>query len=92
MATIEQLSQALSEIGSGIQVVNNHANDIQQQSSTQAHVADSIRTKVETITSHADDTSTHALQSREISVNLEQLAEQLEQLLHQFTLSSDNNA
>ena len=92
MATIEQLSLALSEIGGGIQVVNNHANDIQQQSSTQAHVADSIRTKVETITSHADDTSAHALQSREISVNLEQLAEQLEQLLHQFTLSSDNKA
>ncbi|MGF1732774.1 methyl-accepting chemotaxis protein [Photobacterium kasasachensis] len=92
MATIEQLSHALSEIGSGIQVVNNHANDIQQQSSAQANMADSIRTKVETITSHADDTSAHALQSREISVNLEQLAEQLERLLHQFTLSSDNNA
>lgn len=91
MATIEQLSQALAEIGSEIQVVNTHATDIQQQTSNQANMADSIRSKVEIITSHADDTSTHALQSREISVNLEQLVEQLERLLHQFTLSGNNN-
>ncbi|MEZ8093015.1 methyl-accepting chemotaxis protein [Photobacterium swingsii] len=92
METIEQLSQALSDIGNHIQVVNNHANDIQQQSTEQAKMADSVNTKIETITRHADETSSHAAQSREISVNLEQLAEQLERLLHQFTLSSDNNA
>ncbi|MEJ2762406.1 methyl-accepting chemotaxis protein [Photobacterium sp. MCCC 1A19761] len=92
METIEQLSRALSEIGNGIQVVNHHANDIQQQSSAQASMVDSIRTKVETITSHADDTSSRALQSREISVNLEQLVEQLEHLLRQFTLSGDKKA
>ncbi|WP_299018159.1 hypothetical protein [uncultured Photobacterium sp.] len=55
-------------------------------------MADSTRTKVETITRHADDIFAHALQSREISANLEQLVEQLKQLLHQFTLSGNNNA
>ncbi|KXI23865.1 methyl-accepting chemotaxis protein [Photobacterium sanguinicancri] len=92
METIEQLSQALSDIGNHIQVVNTHANDIQQQSAEQANMADSVNIKIETITRHADETSSHAMQSKEISVNLEQLAEQLERLLHQFTLSSDNKA
>ena len=92
METIEQLSQALSDIGNHIQVVNTHANDIQQQSAEQANMADSVNIKIEIITRHADETSSHAMQSKEISVNLEQLAEQLERLLHQFTLSSDNKA
>ncbi|WP_272898711.1 hypothetical protein [Photobacterium rosenbergii] len=42
------------------------------------------------MTQHADDTATHAQASKEISVNLEHLAEQLERLLHQFTLSGNN--
>ncbi|MDD1821723.1 hypothetical protein LRP52_05845 [Photobacterium sp. ZSDE20] len=43
-----------------------------------------------TDTQHAEDTATHAQASKAISVNIEHLAEQLERLLHQFTLSSNN--
>ncbi|MBY5943917.1 methyl-accepting chemotaxis protein [Photobacterium rosenbergii] len=90
VVTIQELSAALSAMGDQIHVVNNHAIDIQQQSASQASLADGIRSKVGIITQHADDTATHAQASKEISVNLEHLAEQLERLLHQFTLSGNN--
>ncbi|MGF1690165.1 hypothetical protein [Photobacterium kagoshimensis] len=48
--------------------------------------------KLKPLLATSGETSSHAAQSREISANLEQLAAQLERLLHQFTLSSDNNA
>ncbi|MGR5061513.1 hypothetical protein [Photobacterium sp. DNB22_13_2] len=77
-------------MGDQIQVVKTHAINIQQQSASQVSLADRIRLKVDIITQHADDTATHAQASKEISVNLEHLAEQLERLLHQFTLSGNN--
>ncbi|MGR2767755.1 methyl-accepting chemotaxis protein [Photobacterium ganghwense] len=90
--TIRELSAALAAIDNHIQTVNQHTVDIQQQSSSQAALADDIRSKVEIITEHADDTARHAQSSKEISVNLEHLAEQLERLLHQFTLSGHHKA
>ncbi|WEM43392.1 methyl-accepting chemotaxis protein [Photobacterium sp. DA100] len=90
--TIQELSAALAAMGDQIQVVNTHAVDIQQQSASQASLADGIRSKIDTISQHAADTATHAQASKEISVNLEHLAEQLERLLHQFTLSGNNKA
>jgi methyl-accepting chemotaxis protein len=53
-------------------------------------VSQNVQQKVEVIARHAQDTSHSATETREISLNLEQLSQQLESLLNQFTLSRKN--
>lgn len=89
---IESLSLALNEMVQQAQVVHQHANDIKSQSSIQSELSGEVKTKIELITEHANATSDYASQSEAISVNLEQLSEQLEQLLNQFTLSGHHKA
>ncbi|MBD1558346.1 HAMP domain-containing protein [Vibrio sp. S9_S30] len=84
--SIELLSQTLSDVVEEMQQANQHANSIQEQVRLQTCVSNNVSQKIETITLHANKTSTSASQTREISLNLEHLSEQLETLLNQFTL------
>ncbi|MGF1694565.1 methyl-accepting chemotaxis protein [Vibrio lamellibrachiae] len=84
---IEALSAAMTDVVSEMEQALNHANNIQQQSQVTTQINQEIQSKIEVITRHSDDTSSSATQTREISVNLEQLSERLEALLNQFTLS-----
>lgn len=87
--SIELLSRTLAEVVEEMQQANQHANSIQEQVRLQTSVSDNVSHKLETITLHADQTSASASQTREISLNLEHLSEQLEALLNQFTLPHD---
>lgn len=89
---IENLSLALNEMAQQAQAVHQHTKGIKNQSSIQSELSCEVKEKIELITEHANATSDYASQSEAISVNLEQLSEQLEQLLNQFTLSSHNKA
>lgn len=85
---IEELSLTINTMVSEMQQVLQHATQIQQQTQTTTHLTQDVQTKVEIITQHANDTSHSAEQTRDISVGLEQLADRLEVLLNQFTLSN----
>lgn len=87
--SIELLSRTLTEVVEEMQQANQHANSIQEQVRMQTSVSNNVSHKLETITLHADQTSASASQTREISLNLEHLSEQLEALLNQFTLPHD---
>lgn len=84
---IEQLSIVMSGVVTGMQQVLTHASGIQEQTRLTAQVSHDVQGKIDTITRHADETSQSATQTREISLNLEQLSQQLESLLNQFTIS-----
>ena len=84
---IEALSLAMSEVVREMQQALAHANSIQQQTSNNAHLSHQVQNKVQVITQHANDTTESASQTRDISMNLEQLSEHLEALLAQFALS-----
>lgn len=84
---VEQLSVAMSEVVSEMQQALSHATSIQSQSSNTSHLTQEVQQKVDVITQHARATSDSAAQTRDISMNLEQLSEQLEDLLNQFSLS-----
>lgn len=86
---IEQLSIAMHDVEKEMKQALAHANSIQQQSSNTAHLSQQVQSKVQVINQHANQTTQSAVQARDISMNLEQLAEHLEQLLAQFTLSVD---
>ncbi|MBY7782664.1 methyl-accepting chemotaxis protein [Vibrio fluvialis] len=84
---IEELSAAMTNVVSEMQQVLAHANSIQEQTRLTTRVSQDVQGKIEVITRHADDTSQSATQTREISLDLEQLSQRLESLLNQFTLS-----
>ncbi|NOH23904.1 methyl-accepting chemotaxis protein [Vibrio europaeus] len=85
---IELLSQAMNEVVDEMKQALAHANSIQQQSTSTAHLSHEVQGKVQVINQHANQTTESAAQTRDISMNLEQLSEHLEQLLAQFTLST----
>ncbi|MFM2590249.1 methyl-accepting chemotaxis protein [Vibrio sp. TBV020] len=84
---IETLSLAMSEVVEEMKQALSHANSIQQQSSSTAHLSHQVQSKVQVITEHANQTSQSAAETRDISINLEQLSDHLEILLDQFKLS-----
>ncbi|USD42237.1 HAMP domain-containing protein [Vibrio sp. SCSIO 43135] len=84
---IEQLSAAMSEVVTEMQEALSHAQNIQQQTQTSTEVSHTVQAKMDIITGHADETSNSASQTRDISLDLEQLSERLESLLNQFKLS-----
>ncbi|WP_394125685.1 methyl-accepting chemotaxis protein [Vibrio hepatarius] len=84
---IEQLSTAMSQVADEMKQALSHANNIQQQSSSSAHLSHQVQNKVQVITEHANQTTASAAQTRDISINLEQLSDHLEILLDQFKLS-----
>ncbi|OEF03919.1 methyl-accepting chemotaxis protein [Vibrio genomosp. F10] len=84
---IDALSSAMNEVVTEMQQALNHADSIQQQSQVSTQINQDILGKIDVITRHSDDTSSSATQTREISINLEQLSDRLEALLNQFTLS-----
>ncbi len=87
---IEQLSSAMTNVVGEMTQVLSHAESIQQQTQTTTAVSHEVQGKVDVIARHAEDTSQSATQTREISLNLEQLSQQLETLLNQFTLPRKN--
>lgn len=89
---IEELSITMNNVVSEMQQVLQHATNIQQQTQTTTHLSQDVQSKVEVITRHADETSQSATQTRDISVDLEQLSDRLELLLNQFKLSSNNSS
>ncbi|WP_434340739.1 methyl-accepting chemotaxis protein [Motilimonas cestriensis] len=84
---IEALSQAMSGAMQAMQDILNHAEQIKQQTLTTSQVSEHVQSQILMITEHANDTSQSASESRDISLELEQLSEQLERLLAQFSLS-----
>lgn len=86
---IESLSVAMSEVTQEMQQALTHANSIQNLSGRTSHLSQEVQGKVQTITRHADETSQSAASTRDISMNLEQQSEHLEDLLNQFTLSNE---
>ncbi len=59
----------------------------QQQTQSTTQATKDVQQKVETITSHANNTSQSAAETRDISNGLEKLSDHLESLINQFTLS-----
>ncbi|MFG0604512.1 methyl-accepting chemotaxis protein [Vibrio mimicus] len=89
---IEELSKVMTNVVAEMQQVLNHAMGIQEQTKRTTQVSHEIQSKVDVITHHADDTSHSASETREISVDLAHLSQQLESLLNQFTLIEKNSA
>lgn len=85
---IEALSQAMAEAVHAMQDILQHANLIKQQAHSTASLSEQVQSQVTIIANHAQDTSTSAGHSREISLNLADLSKQLAHLLGQFTLSN----
>jgi methyl-accepting chemotaxis protein len=86
---IEQLSLAMTEVTQEMHQALSHANSIQNQSTSTTHLSQQVQNQVQTITQHADETSKSAASTRDISINLEQQSEHLEDLLNHFTLSDE---
>ncbi|MGC9493397.1 methyl-accepting chemotaxis protein, partial [Vibrio genomosp. F10] len=72
---IDALSSAMNEVVTEMQQALNHADSIQQQSQVSTQINQDILGKIDVITRHSDDTSSSATQTREISINLEQLSD-----------------
>lgn len=87
---VEALSIAMGQMVEEMQQVLHHAKRIQEQTQQTTEVSQEVQGKVDIITSHANETSQSASQTREISLDLAQLSQQLESLLNQFTLSDKN--
>lgn len=87
---IEDLSQAMTNVVTEMTQVLSHTESIQQQTQATTNVSHQVQDKVNVITRHAEDTSLSATKTREISLNLKQLSQQLETLLDQFTLPGKN--
>ncbi|GAB2658919.1 methyl-accepting chemotaxis protein [Vibrio panuliri] len=87
---VESLSLAMHDVVDGMQQVLAHTREIEQKTQDTSAVSHHIQGKVDTITSHADQTSDLASQTRDISLDLEQLSDRLEQLINQFSLSDSN--
>ena len=68
-----------------------HAQNIQQQTQSTTLATKDVQHKVETITSHANDTSQSAGEPRGISNELEELSEHLESLINQFKPANTGN-
>lgn len=89
---VEELSSTMTNVVAEMEQVLVHATSIQEQTRTTTQVSQDVQGKIEIITRHADDTSQSATQTREISVDLEQLSQRLETLMNQFTLSTKNSS
>ncbi|EGR0313953.1 HAMP domain-containing protein [Vibrio parahaemolyticus] len=89
---VEALSETMHNVVDEMHQVLKHAENIQLQTQTTSDVSKHIQSKIDVITSHANDTSQSASHTRDISVDLEELSERLEQLLNQFTLSEQQRA
>ncbi|MFO6425200.1 methyl-accepting chemotaxis protein [Motilimonas sp. KMU-193] len=87
-ADIETLSQAMAEAVNAMQAILQHANQIKQQAHSTADLSEQVQSQIMVIANHAQDTSTSAGHSRDISLKLAGLSEQLAQLLGQFSLSN----
>ncbi len=88
---VETLSTTMHTVVKEMHQVLDHTREIQQKSQTTSSVSHHIQGKVDTITAHADDTSQLASQTRDISLDLEQLSERLAQLINQFSLGHRND-
>ncbi|EIK4762003.1 HAMP domain-containing protein [Vibrio parahaemolyticus] len=89
---VEALSETMHNVVDEMHQVLKHAENIQLQTQTTSDVSKHIQSKIDVITLHANDTSQSASHTRDISVDLEELSERLEQLLNQFTLSEQQRA
>ncbi|EGR0047643.1 HAMP domain-containing protein [Vibrio vulnificus] len=85
---VEALSDTMSKVVEEMHQVLSHTKHIQSQTQATSQSSLAIQAKIGTITQHADDTSHSASHTRDISVELEQLSEHLEQLINQFTLNN----
>ncbi|ELP8107680.1 HAMP domain-containing protein [Vibrio vulnificus] len=85
---VEALSDTMRKVVEEMHQVLSHTKHIQSQTQATSQSSLAIQAKIGTITQHADDTSHSASHTRDISVELEQLSEHLEQLINQFTLSN----
>ena len=89
---VESLSTAMHSVVDEMHQVLNHTQNIEQQAQTTSSVGHHIQSKIDTITAHANGTSQLASQTRDISLDLENLSERLEQLLNQFSLEQQKNS
>lgn len=89
---VEALSETMHNVVDEMHQVLKHAENIQLQTQTTSDVSKHIQSKIDVITLHANDTSQSASHTRDISVDLEELSDRLEQLLNQFTLSEQQRA
>ena len=85
---IDALSLEMNGVVEEMKQVLAHAKNIQQQTQSTTHATEDVQQKVETFTSHADNTSQSAAETRGISNDLEELSDHLESLINQFTLSN----
>ncbi|AIL70935.1 methyl-accepting chemotaxis protein [Vibrio vulnificus] len=85
---VEALSETMRKVVEEMHQVLSHTKHIQSQTQATSQSSLAIQAKIGTITQHADDTSHSASHTRDISVELEQLSEHLEQLINQFTLNN----
>ncbi|HDY7481672.1 TPA: HAMP domain-containing protein [Vibrio vulnificus] len=85
---VEALSDTMRKVVEEMHQVLSHTKHIQSQTQATSQSSLAIQAKIGTITQHADDTSHSASHTRDISVELEQLSEHLEQLINQFTLNN----
>ncbi|HAS8557512.1 TPA: methyl-accepting chemotaxis protein [Vibrio vulnificus] len=84
---VEALSDTMRKVVEEMHQVLLHTKHIQSQTQATSQSSLAIQAKIGTITQHADDTTHSASHTRDISVELEQLSDRLEQLINQFTLN-----
>uniref|UniRef100_UPI001F52C569 methyl-accepting chemotaxis protein n=1 Tax=Vibrio splendidus TaxID=29497 RepID=UPI001F52C569 len=87
---INALSNEMNSVVEEMKLVLAHAQNIQQQTQSTTQATQDVQHKVETITSHANNTSQSAGATLGISNDLEELSDHLESLINQFTLSRSN--
>ena len=87
---IDTLSNEMNGVVEEMKQVLTHARNIQQQTQSTTLATMDVQQKVEAITSHADNTSQSAAETRDISNGLEELSDHLESLINQFTLSNSS--
>lgn len=85
---VQTLAQKMQQMVSHIESTTEIANNVQTQILTNRQTSLSVGQKTAVITEHANEASSSATQTHQISIDLQQLSHQLETLLNQFVLSN----
>jgi methyl-accepting chemotaxis protein len=87
---VQALASKMQTVVSQIESTTELASQVQDQIQANRQTSESVGEKTATITEHANETSSSATQTHQISMDLQQLSHQLETLLNQFMLNNHN--
>ncbi|WP_234493999.1 methyl-accepting chemotaxis protein [Vibrio maritimus] len=87
---VQALASKMQTVVSQIESTTDLASQVQEQIQANRQTSESVGEKTAIITQHANETSSSATQTHQISMDLQQLSHQLETLLNQFMLNNHN--